>query len=248
VALDPLVGQTTTTAPSSIAGTRYVYIDSKYLEGPSSPGGSSVTYNFSESDSQLSTTGTTTTQGYSVATTNGGNVDFGIFKLSFSRTNTWTWSNTYGSARSDGTTHTANVTFGSSTYTCAAYVDIYEDTMFHTFAFRQPSSGCSNAIRASAESEQGSEAFSTQSSETDGTKAVYGSVLDQQGRPVAGKTVVLTWDNGEIRRMVTNRRGEYFVGYEPRFAGPVKLQLNDVIRHSFVQAGSPVQENFIGVE
>ena len=47
----------------------------------------------------------------------------------------FTWTDSQSIGNTDGTTHTAQVSFGTTTSSCYEHIDIYEDTVFHTFVF-----------------------------------------------------------------------------------------------------------------
>jgi hypothetical protein len=71
---------------------------------------------------------------YSVGFSHGFNLS-GPFSLHITATNAFAYSQTQTAGTSNGQAHTATVTLGTSDVGCSEYVDIYEDTTYHTFAY-----------------------------------------------------------------------------------------------------------------
>jgi hypothetical protein len=143
LAEDPLIGVSQTTAPTTVDSNRFVYVDYVTLQGPAQQGGGPVTETFTQTDSNLSSYTNSVTHSHGVGFTGNNNWNFAIngtgFTLSVSNTNTFEWSETQSYGTSNGTAHTASVTMGSSKVGCYEYVDVYEDTVFHTYTFALPS-------------------------------------------------------------------------------------------------------------
>lgn len=55
--------------------------------------------------------------------------------LDITATETFEYSQTQTAGVQNGKAHTATVTLGTSDVGCFEYVDIYEDTIYHTFAY-----------------------------------------------------------------------------------------------------------------
>jgi hypothetical protein len=139
VAADPLIGVGETVPPSSIDPKRFVLVNFQTLEGPQQPGAGPVTNTFTESDSSVQALTETESQTISTSYTTGGGFDIpAIFNLKFTDTTAFSWTTTQSQGIQNGTAHTASVTFGSSNVGCFTDVDIYEDTVYHTFAFAYP--------------------------------------------------------------------------------------------------------------
>jgi hypothetical protein len=139
LAQNPLIGTSQTTSPSSVDSNRYVLIDTETLEGPECSGCDPGTYTFTESDSTTQGTTESETNSYSVGSSIGSEAgwDLGPLKidLSFTETNTLTWTNSQSYGTSNGQSHQASITFGTSSLDCYEHIDIFEDTVYHTFAF-----------------------------------------------------------------------------------------------------------------
>jgi len=136
LAADPLIGKSETTPPSQIGTNRYTLLTFEPLEGPQQQGAEPVriTYNITDSNVTSETFTQTTSETDSYTTTSGINIPF-LFSFSMSNTDFFTWTNSQSEGGSSGTAHTATVTLGSSNVDCMVDVDIYEDTVYHTFAF-----------------------------------------------------------------------------------------------------------------
>jgi hypothetical protein len=95
-------------------------------------GSDGVIYGVTDATTHTETTGHTIS--HSVGLSFGG----GVLLASLVTKDTWTWTDgeTVGSV--NGTANTMNVTLKTSTAGCDENVNIYEDTLYHTFAFQIP--------------------------------------------------------------------------------------------------------------
>jgi hypothetical protein len=137
------------TNPSSTASCRYVPVMvangsgtqvTELLAGPQQQGGNIPVNTFTQDDStQTSETlsqSTSNTVGFTINTTIG--LGFGPH-FGFSNANTFTWSTSESIGSINGTSNSMSVTLSSSTVGCNQNIPIFEDTVFHTFVFQQPS-------------------------------------------------------------------------------------------------------------
>jgi len=132
VAADEFVSGNVTLVPNQCTSNhRYCYISSSYLDAPNP---NPVSNSFTESDSNVQTQTFTDTHTYSVGftTTEGWSV-LGAFTLSLRDTTTFSWSDSQSVGSSSGTTNQAQITLSTSTPGCNSGIDIYEDTVYHTF-------------------------------------------------------------------------------------------------------------------
>jgi hypothetical protein len=135
VAQDELANETNqSTQPSSIDSARFVYIGYEPLQGPEESGSGPLSYTYSVSDGTMSSETTSNGTSYSVGFSHGFNLS-GPFSLHITATNAFAYSQTQTAGTSNGQAHTATVTLGTSDVGCSEYVDIYEDTTYHTFAY-----------------------------------------------------------------------------------------------------------------
>ena len=126
-------------APNTIDPNRYAYLTYVQLEGPAVGGSGSVKNTFSLMDATQACTSYATGHSYAVGISGGwkfglgGSAFFGV-----SNSTTWTVGQSESSGNCNGQSHTGAVTMGSSTAGCFYDVDVYEDTIYHTFAFALP--------------------------------------------------------------------------------------------------------------
>jgi hypothetical protein len=139
LANDPLIGTSQTTQPNQVDSNRYVYVNSAQLEGPECSGCDPVKNTIAETDSTLNGTTESSSVNYSVGYSYSGSIGISVFgtggKLQITDTNKFTWTNSESYGSSNGSAHTATVTLGSSSVDCSESIDVYEDTVYHTFAF-----------------------------------------------------------------------------------------------------------------
>jgi hypothetical protein len=139
---DPLIGVSQTTPPTSVDNNRFVYVDYVTLQGPAQPGGGTVKQTFTQTDTTLQSYTNSLTHTYSTGFTSGwgwGVQEGGTgFTMTLTNTNLFEWDETQSYGSSNGKGHTATVTMGSSKVACYEYVDVYEDTVYHTYSFAFP--------------------------------------------------------------------------------------------------------------
>lgn len=141
------------TNPATSASCRYVPVMvtngsgtqiTELLAGPQQQGGNIPVNTFTQDDStQTSETlsqSSSNTVGFTVNTTIG--LGFGPH-FGFSNANTFTWSTSESIGSINGSSNSMTATFSSSTVGCNQNIPIFEDTVFHTFVFQQPSGNSS---------------------------------------------------------------------------------------------------------
>jgi hypothetical protein len=144
---DPIIGLSNTTSPTTVntsGNTRYVEIyGDEPLSGPACSGCDPIVNSFTASDS--TTSSETWTGGYSYTTGFSSSGGFSLlgFGLSYTNTSTFTWSYSESVGNAYGQTHQMAISLESSTVDCSEDVAVFEDTVFHTFAFQQPSGNTS---------------------------------------------------------------------------------------------------------
>ncbi|HEY2116330.1 MAG TPA: hypothetical protein VGJ51_14635 [Candidatus Angelobacter sp.] len=136
------------TNPVTSASCRYVPVMvtngsgtqiTELLAGPQQQGGNIPVNTFTQDDStQTSETlsqSASNTVGFTINTTiaSGFGPHFG-----FSNANTFTWSTSESIGSINGNSNSMSVSFSSSTVGCNQNIPIFEDTVFHTFVFQQP--------------------------------------------------------------------------------------------------------------
>lgn len=143
LAADPLIGFTTTESPLNANTTanpnRFVLIGNALLEGPTVAGGPRPVNPANLSDSEQVTETYTQTYAYSVGYSWNAKWTIVGNGPGLASTSQWTWTSSESIGEVNGTAHTMIANFSSSTVDCYQYVTYFEDTLFHTYAFQQPS-------------------------------------------------------------------------------------------------------------
>jgi hypothetical protein len=139
VAQDELANTTNQTVqPSSVDPARFVYITNEVLQGPQQSGSGPVTINYSLSDSTMSEHSTSNGTFYGVSYSKTFGFSGAPFTINITATSSFQISQTQTVGESNGTSHTGDLTLGTSDVGCFEHVDIYEDTTYHTFAYALP--------------------------------------------------------------------------------------------------------------
>jgi hypothetical protein len=99
--------------------------------------------NYMQSDSTSSTLTTGSGWSYNV----GVSYQAGPLIAQLKEQYTWTWADTESTGKTTGQTNTLTVNLQTSTTDCTENVNIYEDTLYHTFVFQSPTgaNGCNAA-------------------------------------------------------------------------------------------------------
>jgi hypothetical protein len=135
LASDPLISITLqNTQPSQVDANRYVFVNSQTLEGPQCDGCDPLTFSFTESDSQSSSQTFTQSSSYTVGYTRTSGFSLFGAGLTLSQSHSFTWGNSMSTGSANGTAHNASITLGSTSVGCDETINIYEDTVYHTFA------------------------------------------------------------------------------------------------------------------
>jgi hypothetical protein len=145
---DPLVNFSPTQNPTSVNGannTRFVEIyTAEPLSGPPYQGANPIANTWTASDTNQTTQTWTGGYSYSEGFSNGGSLSFlGFGGVTATNTNTFTWSYSESVGDMNSQMHQMGITLESSTVACSEDVAVFEDTVFHTFAFQQPTGNTS---------------------------------------------------------------------------------------------------------
>jgi hypothetical protein len=123
--------------------------DCRYVIVPISPGSSTpqlVELNGAQSDmfQQSDSTASTVTTGTTSSTNVGISYSEGPLVASLKIADTWTWADSQSTGATAGQAHTMAVTLKTSTATCDEWVNVFEDTVYHTYLFQIPTgyTGC----------------------------------------------------------------------------------------------------------
>jgi hypothetical protein len=129
-------------SPNSSSQCRYVIVpDAPQSTTPVFQQLSGSTANsFTQTDGNSTSQTLGETRQYTLSTSSQG----GFLVGSLTRTNTWTWQDSESVGSSTGTANSMSVTLKTSTPGCEENVNLYEDTIYHTFVYQIPTgiTGC----------------------------------------------------------------------------------------------------------
>ena len=170
---------------------RYIRLTSRNsplsLDGPDNPGDVVVSHGFNVTDGY-----TNSTQSWETwATASGATYNFALIGgMATLASHQLTWSDKTSFQTSNGHQQSATVTLTSSTVGFHDLIDVYEDTLYHTFLFASETDG--NGIPPSE------------------LPSLSGRI-ERNGRPAANQLVTVTLPHGVVRRVFTNAQGIYRV-------------------------------------
>jgi hypothetical protein len=122
------------TIPSG-SDCRYVIVPSSGTNIPiPMPLGPGQKFSQTESDTYNSTLSTNTSNSYSVGLFS----QVGFFGATLKKSDTFSWTDSESSGTSTGNSNSLNVTLYTTNPDCSESVSLYEDTLFHTYAFQVP--------------------------------------------------------------------------------------------------------------
>jgi Galactose oxidase, central domain/Kelch motif len=134
------------TNPSAAASCRYVPIMAspteqvtEPLSGPDVLGGNIPVNSFTQSDSTQTAVTLSETQGYSIGFSWDQKLGIPGFSSDLKQQTMFTWTNSESLGETNGTAHSMAVSLSSSTVGCFEDIYIFEDLVYHTYVFQQPS-------------------------------------------------------------------------------------------------------------
>ena len=219
---------------------RFTLIQTKPLEGPDYAGENILTIPVTVSDQNIQTDNYSTTVGFTTSVSLG--AKFGVFDLfdaSVTNTQTFTWSNTQSDAYSTGTSHQASVALGTSTVGFNEEINIYEDNVYHTFAFDGPPSV--DRVNACLVSREPYIATAPGATPAVSPGTLQGTVSTLGGDPAANVLVVFHVSDGTVRNIYTDRHGNFVLYPVPE--GSVTLTVGTYSQISFVGSNQTTVAN-----
>jgi hypothetical protein len=129
-------GATDCLVPTSTDKCRYVIVPA--TPGSVTPAFEPLTGSTADTFTQTDTDTTTKTLGESTSYSVGISFQSGPLIASVKVADTWTWTNNESVGSINGTTNSLTVTLKTSTPGCAENVNIYEDTLYHTYVYQVP--------------------------------------------------------------------------------------------------------------
>ena len=131
-----------------------------------------------------------------------------------------TWTNTSSTGTSYGSVQKAKVELNTTTVGFHDVIDVYEDSIYHTFAFVSETQG--TGLPASS-------------------AAASGTIRNAAGQALARQLVTVTFADGRSRRVFTDARGTYRVFRAP--AGALRIASGDAVTQATVVAGRPIVQH-----
>jgi len=201
---------------------RFIKIMSLQLDGPDEQGGNLSGEGVSVDDSQVGCITNTISQ--TIGSDFGGAVGVSFFGQGEKATivDSLFWTNTNSAGNCNGSSQTAVVDLSTTTVGFHDVIDVYEDSIYHSFAYVSETQGVGLPL-PSAE--------------------VTGVVRDAAGKPVAKQLVTVKFANGSTRKLFSNAHGNYRIFKVP--AGVLTITVGGVATKAKFVSGRPIVQDLI---
>jgi hypothetical protein len=200
--------------------SRYIYIRTLQLDGPDNAGDAIPGQATSVDDSQVNCTTNATSQeigadfGFSAGADFFGQGEHATVVASVS------YKNTSSAGNCNGATQTATVGLATGTVGFHDVIDVFEDSIYHSFAYVSETSGA------------GLQALSAD---------VSGEVLNAQGRPMPNQPIVVKFANGHTESLFSNAQGRYRIFKIP--TGPLTITCGESVTRVTLTPGQRIVKN-----
>jgi hypothetical protein len=145
-------GATICESPAATSSCRYVPVPSapgssvqqvELLSGPDETGGTRPINSFTQTDSNTTTQTLSESDAYTVGSSTEESFKFLGTGISIKTANQWTWTDSESTGEINGHANAMAVSLSSATVDCYQEIPIFEDTVYHTFVFSQPTGNTS---------------------------------------------------------------------------------------------------------
>jgi hypothetical protein len=196
---------------------RYVKVTSLQLDGPDNPGdaipGQGV--NVTDSDVNCTTNSVSWSLGANFGTSAG--IDFFGASEKVTVVESVTWKDTSSVGNCNGATQGATVDLATPTVGFHDVIDVYEDSIFHGFAYVSETQGA--GLPASDAN-------------------ISGAIKDAGGVPLANQLVVVKFADGSTRELFSNAQGNYRIFKVP--PGATRITSGDSVSLVTFVSGRPI--------
>jgi hypothetical protein len=195
---------------------RFIKVTSLQLDGPDNTGDNPPGQGASVDDTQVACVTNTISQ--SIGSDFGGAVGVDFFGQGEKATMVYTvtWTNTNSAGNCNGASQTATVDLSSTTVGYHDVIDVYEDSIYHSFAYVSETQGVGLKV-ASAD--------------------VTGVVKNSGGKPVVNQPITVKFADGSTREIFSNAQGKYRIFRVP--PGTVTLTSGGSVSTAKFVSGQP---------
>ena len=167
---------------------RFIKITTLQLDGPDNPGDNPPGEGASVDDSQVACITNTISQ--TIGSDFGGAVGVDFFGQGEKATMVYSvfWRNTNSAGNCNGSSQTATVDLSTTTVGYHDVIDVYEDSIYHSFSYLSETQGVGLKV-ADAD--------------------VTGLVKNGAGQPVANQLITIKFASGATRKVFSNAQGKY---------------------------------------
>ncbi len=191
---------------------RLIKITSLQLDGPDNPGDNIPGQGTSVDDGHVNCQAETISQ--TIGADFGGAVGPTFFGQGEKATivNSLSWKNTNSAGNCNGSSQTATVDLSTTTVDYHDVIDVYEDSLYHSFAYVSETQGVGLKLASAG---------------------VTGIVENSAGKPVANQLITVKFADGSTRKLFSNAQGAYRIFRVP--PGPLAITSGgSVTRADFV--------------
>ncbi len=174
---------------------RFIKITSLQLDGPDNPGDNIPGQGTSVDDSHVNCQAETISQ--TIGADFGGAVGVSFFGQGEKATmvHSLSWKDTNSAGNCNGSSQTATVDLSTATVGYHDVIDIYEDSIYHSFAYVSETQGVGLKLASAG---------------------VIGIVKNSAGKPVANQLITVKFADGSTRKLYSNAQGAYRIFKVPR--------------------------------
>ena len=196
---------------------QFIKITSLQLDGPDNPGDNIPGGGASVDDSQVGCITNTISQ--SIGSDFGGAVGVSFFGQGEKATMVHSvfWTNTNSAGNCSGSSQTATVDLSTTTVGYHDVIDVYEDSIYHSFSYVSETQGVGLKV-ADAD--------------------ITGVVKNSAGQPVPNQLITIKFANGATRKVFSNAQGKYRIFRVP--PGSTTIMSGSLVSTANFVSGRPI--------